>query len=545
MKQKSLLNFNCITIKTCLSVFVASFIFLLMSLSPFVYNVYDEGIIVYGAERVLNGDIPYKDFWALYTPAQFWIVAGLFKLFGSSILVERIWDVFVRSLIALVVYIFLNRLTTKWFAIIAWVLTLAWMWVIEVYSYPLFPATLLILISAYFFNLFILGSTASKCLFISGGCLTVSALFRHDIGFYALVAEIIMLIVLYFNAKKISDKPEFYKLKKNILVLLAGVLIVGLSPSIYLFFYVPLEDLIDQLFIFPATIYTKVRSESYSLDLNNIFPLYFHFIVLSIVFLTVKKLQLLEKKNSCWYPEKLSFIFLGILILLVFLKSIVRPIPEQFVHVIVLSIVLGSIVLYWLIKANEKLLALVICFSFTGMIVQPVKAYITNLTVTKNFYVNNKERDKYKKNNIRKIIRANYFHIPPAQEKAIKYIQDHVPEGERIFVGNSRHDKIDFNDITFYFLAERHSATKFHELETGLVTTVEIQKEIIEEIKQAKVSYVVITLGYGESHEANQGFEGSGVWILDEFLNKEYKEVVKFGNYSIRKSIRSDLKGLV
>jgi hypothetical protein len=57
-------------------------------------NVYDEGLIVFGAIRVMNGDVPYRDFYANYGPAQFYVLAGLFKVFGPSILISRIWDTF-------------------------------------------------------------------------------------------------------------------------------------------------------------------------------------------------------------------------------------------------------------------------------------------------------------------------------------------------------------------------------------------------------------------------------------------------------------------
>lgn len=36
-------------------------------------NLYDEGIILVGAQRVFNGDIPYRDFWSMYGPAPFFL----------------------------------------------------------------------------------------------------------------------------------------------------------------------------------------------------------------------------------------------------------------------------------------------------------------------------------------------------------------------------------------------------------------------------------------------------------------------------------------
>jgi hypothetical protein len=50
--------------------------------------------------RVADGEIPHRDFYADYGPAQFYVLAGLFKLFAPSILGECLWDTLVRVLTA-------------------------------------------------------------------------------------------------------------------------------------------------------------------------------------------------------------------------------------------------------------------------------------------------------------------------------------------------------------------------------------------------------------------------------------------------------------
>jgi hypothetical protein len=59
--------------------------------------VYDEGVILTGAMRVLAGDVPHGDFYANYGPGAFYVVAALFKLFGTSAIVERAYDTLVRA----------------------------------------------------------------------------------------------------------------------------------------------------------------------------------------------------------------------------------------------------------------------------------------------------------------------------------------------------------------------------------------------------------------------------------------------------------------
>jgi hypothetical protein len=48
--------------------------------------------------RVTAGQIPHRDFYAYYGPAPLYILAGLFRLFGESIFIERLLDLTYRAL---------------------------------------------------------------------------------------------------------------------------------------------------------------------------------------------------------------------------------------------------------------------------------------------------------------------------------------------------------------------------------------------------------------------------------------------------------------
>lgn len=49
----------------------------------------DEGILLVYPDLILRGYRPYSDFAALYSPGGFYFLAGMFKVFGSSVIVER------------------------------------------------------------------------------------------------------------------------------------------------------------------------------------------------------------------------------------------------------------------------------------------------------------------------------------------------------------------------------------------------------------------------------------------------------------------------
>jgi hypothetical protein len=51
----------------------------------------EEGFMLVFPERLLQGDLPNRDFLHLYGPGSLWALAGTFKVFGTSLLVERLF----------------------------------------------------------------------------------------------------------------------------------------------------------------------------------------------------------------------------------------------------------------------------------------------------------------------------------------------------------------------------------------------------------------------------------------------------------------------
>ena len=75
-------------------------------------NFHDEGFPVYAAQRILAGDVPYRDFWTIHPPGQWYTLAALFKVFGFSLLAERILDALVRVLFLFTLYGLASRLSS-------------------------------------------------------------------------------------------------------------------------------------------------------------------------------------------------------------------------------------------------------------------------------------------------------------------------------------------------------------------------------------------------------------------------------------------------
>ena len=90
-------------------------------------SIYDEGLILVGAERVFRGDVPFRDFWNTHPPGQIWLTAGLFRLFGETMLSLRIWDAVVKAGLALSLYRWAALGAPRWAALMVFAVVLLWL----------------------------------------------------------------------------------------------------------------------------------------------------------------------------------------------------------------------------------------------------------------------------------------------------------------------------------------------------------------------------------------------------------------------------------
>ena len=79
----------------------------------------DEGIVLQGAQRVLEGEVPYRDFFSFFTPGSYYWLALFFKVFGSSILVARAVLMVEGGLFSVLTYLLARRVCSRWSALLA------------------------------------------------------------------------------------------------------------------------------------------------------------------------------------------------------------------------------------------------------------------------------------------------------------------------------------------------------------------------------------------------------------------------------------------
>jgi len=99
-----------------LSLFLLSFLYLCL-LRRFTSMEPDEGIILQGAQRILAGQVLYRDFFSFYTPGSYYALALLFKIFGSSLLVARTVLALTGAIFSLITYLLARRVCSRAIAV--------------------------------------------------------------------------------------------------------------------------------------------------------------------------------------------------------------------------------------------------------------------------------------------------------------------------------------------------------------------------------------------------------------------------------------------
>ncbi|MBN1354204.1 MAG: glycosyltransferase family 39 protein, partial [Candidatus Omnitrophica bacterium] len=229
---------------------VLSFTIFLTTLNKY-WAPFDEGIVTVGAERILAGEVPYRDFFIImYPPGQIYALSLLYKLFGISLGIGRLYTCFIQTLLVMCVFLITKALTGRqWIAFISWAISLTSLGPrMGVVPFPIFPGVAFSLLSIFLFMRYIENGKA-RYVFYSGIWLGVGALFRHDIAAYAFLAVFASILMHTFAGDKTG--AMFGKSFIGITGFIASFMLPVFSALLYLYFKSATKDLFDSLVLFP------------------------------------------------------------------------------------------------------------------------------------------------------------------------------------------------------------------------------------------------------------------------------------------------------
>ena len=161
------------------------------------FGLVDEGESLHNAQRILEGDIPYRDFFAIFPPMDNYYFALIFKLFGESVLIPRIISSIIFSFTPVLIFLICKRFApTKLSTIPAILITFSDVNIERLYIFtPIFLGVYLYLQAV---------NRKKKWLFgWSGFMLGLSSLIRLDIpGTFGVSAVIVLAAYLFLTSHK-------------------------------------------------------------------------------------------------------------------------------------------------------------------------------------------------------------------------------------------------------------------------------------------------------------------------------------------------------
>lgn len=217
----------------------------------------DEGNLAYGAVRVLEGQMPSRDFVSIQPPLAYYSVALVFKLFGTSLLSLHGFGFCLFILIPLLVYGLARQFSSPAFALGAAVPAVFFgISFTHFVPYAVWQAMVASLAAAYCCLRTRLRGRAFWPL--AAGVLTVAAmLLRQDEGLYLLLAT-----GIYFaSVRLVADSAARRQgMVRPMQWWLAGFVPLMLAFGGVYFFRGGLAPLFRQTVVFPLATYTKTSS---------------------------------------------------------------------------------------------------------------------------------------------------------------------------------------------------------------------------------------------------------------------------------------------
>ncbi|HSE38149.1 MAG TPA: glycosyltransferase family 39 protein, partial [Blastocatellia bacterium] len=153
------------------------------------------GYNLYASERVLEGAVPYRDFHTLYPPATFWLNAALFKWLGVSLHSALVGVLIFKVLTVGVIYSGGRQIMPRAWALAAALSSLLWLRPNGPFKSVPMQYGLLVLTLAMLFLLKHENRRKPVYVFLCGASLGLVALFKHNIGAYALAGSLVLLFL--------------------------------------------------------------------------------------------------------------------------------------------------------------------------------------------------------------------------------------------------------------------------------------------------------------------------------------------------------------
>jgi hypothetical protein len=284
----------------------------------------DEGFLAYGAARVLDGQVPNKDFVSLQPPLSFYATACAFKMLGTNLHSMRILGFAMHLLVIALTFLICRNFAKP---VVAFTATIPAVFIgIPFFSFVPFAVWHGIVFSlcSMFFFLTYLSHKKPYLLFLSGFTTAVTIISRHDQGFYSVLAIMACIAILSLKIDVANRIPVL----KCVSCWIGGILVLIVPFGMWSVYNGSAHYMLEQLVLFPFSTYGKTSSIpmpkfDWSQDLSlNVFNSFFYvtpLVTLSTILICIVRIV---RNKTADFP--LKCFFMSVIASLFYLQVLTR-----------------------------------------------------------------------------------------------------------------------------------------------------------------------------------------------------------------------------
>jgi hypothetical protein len=526
-------RFLCSHVSTVVGVllFVASWATKSYFLSTYV-GEYDEGIILNGANALLIGGAPYRDFYTNYPPGIFLTLAGIWKVFGVSLAAYRLLAVAIHLALAFLAGRLTGRMAGSrrrfsWLAcgivscwtISLWLIPFAWI------------AGLALMALTVDRILWAIDKPSRRRFMIAGVVYGLVSCFRHDLFVhFTWITGACLLVPARFWLKINAAKPSWERVGH--LLLGAAIPITLVWGPVVALAGVPLivRDLfLDQVrYVMPGRVlpmpplFQMTPGARWPPFLLDMFP---QAVAITLAAPLLVLLHCLGRRS-----ERTPIVFFAPVTVAVIPQMMGRTDSFHAVYTVLPGLILA-------LAFAERIWCRTRFSLVRAALPLLVAAAFTHVIQGQFWPLRDFNRAALRPDPALTIKGRRGFQYDPHgsgenQRRVVEFIQSNTDRKERIFVGIPSHEKLVLNEVSPYFFANRLAGVRWQQFDPNLVTGRPVQEEMIASMERYHVRVVVLSSRFVNVHESQPPVLPPSP-LFDTYIREHFTERERHGPYTI------------
>lgn len=486
-------------------------------------NVFDEGIVLSNSNFILAGQLPYRDFYTNYAPGLFYLVALTWRIFGVSVISQRILGLLVSILIAVLCGRLVALSRGRRFSWLPAGVALIWMSTLETRPSAWCCALAAALLFAVI-GLRAIETTRPATFALAGFTWGLISFLRQDLFLYFnLVLSLLIIADRRLRSVLNRDfRPRFGWFAVGAFISIA--IPWGFTFATSGFSAVAHDLFLDQIrYVMPARVLPVPPLFAFRAALPVPFDLP---VFLSQTFegaivmaLCAPTLALAARivSHRVGFKNANVLVIVGALSIAVLPQVLGRTDARHSVHAIAPAIIIGFSLAEWAIERLRRItLKPSLLILFATLWLYPTRTALPHVSLS--------ELPRFP-NGPSRTLRE----LAPQRKDVLDFIAKHSSPNEPIFVGTYQHRRVWINELSLYFMANRTAGTRYTQFDPGLTNRLDVQKRMVQDFELRQPRVVVLS-PCCLKNEPNKSVE-EGASFLDDYLHSHYDVALRIEQY--------------